>query len=280
VVKNKGNDQISNIRLEIPLLAELESPYQDTVKETFSHEPVEVKRQNNSNRVAVFLLDSLLPGASDTITLEYSLNVYPLNQKQLLASTYSASLFPQNYLGASEKIESNHPDIVRKARELTSACKTDLEKARAICSFVITYLKYDPNSSSRNGGALTALRNGSGVCEDYASLFAALCRASGIPARVVNGYCDFKGTGDIWNLSPGERFPLRGYRHSWVEFFLDGSGWVPADPTMDIHSGNMKYFGSLPQPSHLAQNYGDLLLKVRYKGSQLSVTWEEELIGR
>ncbi|NLL20998.1 MAG: transglutaminase domain-containing protein, partial [Firmicutes bacterium] len=156
---------------------------------------------------------------------------------------------------------------------------TDLEKARAICSFVITYLKYDINSGSRNSGALIALRSGSGVCEDYASLFAALCRASGIPARVVNGYCDPKGTGDIWNLSPGERFPLQGYRHSWVEFYLHGSGWIPADPTMDIQSGSMKYFGSLPQASHLAQNYEDIPLKVRYKGAQLSVTWEEELVG-
>ncbi len=280
VVKNKGNSLSSNIRLEVPLLAELESPYQETVKETFSHKPVEVKRLSNNNRVAVFQLDPLLPGASDTITLEYCLNVYPLNLKQLTANTNSNSLFPQKYLGHSEKIESNHPDIVRKARELTAACKTDLEKARVICSFVISYLKYDPHSSSRNGGALTAFRNGSGVCEDYASLFAALCRASGIPARVVNGYCDPKGKGDIWNLSPGERFPLLGYRHSWVEFFLDGSGWVPADPTMDIHSGNIKYFGSLPQASHLAQNYEDIPLKVRYKGAQLSINWEEELVGR
>jgi hypothetical protein len=62
VVKNKGNDTASNIRLEIPLLAELESPYQELAKETFSHEPVEVKRLSNNNRVAVFQLDSLLPG--------------------------------------------------------------------------------------------------------------------------------------------------------------------------------------------------------------------------
>lgn len=278
-VKNKGSDTASNIRLEIPLLAELDSPYQEIAKETFSHEPVEVKRLSNNNRIAVFQLDSLRPGACDTITLEYFLNVYPLNLKQLMANNYHNNLFPQNFLGASEKIESNHPDIIRKAHELTSACDTDLEKARAICSFVITYLKYDINSGSRNSGALIALRSGSGVCEDYASLFAALCRASGIPARVVNGYCDPKGTGDIWNLSPGERFPLQGYRHSWVEFYLHGSGWIPADPTMDIQSGSMKYFGSLPQASHLAQNYEDIPLKVRYKGAQLSVTWEEELVG-
>jgi hypothetical protein len=282
VVKNTGNSVSSNIRLEIPLLAELNSPYQETARETYSHTPAEIKRLGNNNRAAVFRLDSLAPGASETITLNYYLNTYPININNLTTDNNLGNISnssASSYLKSSEKIESDHPDILKTARELTAACKTGMEKARAIYSFVIAHMDYNLNSQSRNAGALAALRSGSGVCEDYASLFAALCRASGVPARVVNGYADPKGTGDNWNLAPGETFALRGYRHSWAEFYLDGAGWIPADPTMNIHGTNLNYFAALPQASHLAQNYEDISLKARYSGGQLSVTWEEELAG-
>lgn len=279
VVQNKGNTPSQNIRLEIPLLGELDSPYQRTVKESYSREPVDVKKLNNNNRVGVFWIDSLPPGASDVITLEYYLNVYPMHANFLTISKNNARGAPTDYLEASEKIESNHPKIVAKARELTASCSTDLEKAQAFYKFVIAHINYDLNSSARNTGALAALHSRSGVCEEYASLFVALCRASGIPARVVNGYAHPKGTGGIWNIAPGESFPLRGYRHSWSEFFLNGAGWVPADPAMNINNDDSKYFGSLPQASHLAQNYEDISLNVRYSGGQLSVTWEEGLVG-
>lgn len=282
VAKNTGNTVSSNIRLEIPLLAELDSPYQTTLKEIFSHTPAEIKRLEKNNRTAVFQLGSLAPGASETVTLNYYLNTYPIKINNKTADDkmeYTPSTSVSAYLKASKKIESDHPDIVKKARELTAACKTGLDKARAIFNFVIMHMDYNLNSPSRNGGALAALRSGSGVCEDYASLFAALCRASGVPARVVNGYADPKGTGNNWNLAPGETFALRGYRHSWAEFYLDGSGWVPADPTMNIYGTNLNYFAVIPQASHLAQNYEDVSLKARYSGGQLSITWEEELAG-
>ncbi|RJX29124.1 MAG: transglutaminase domain-containing protein [Dethiobacter sp.] len=183
------------------------------------------------------------------------------------------------YLQPSTNIESDHPEIVDRAQKITAASRNDLEKALAIFYFVLDHMKYALNSPSRNSGALTALRSKSGVCEDYAALFVALCRASGVPARQVNGYADPKGSGKIWNLAPGETFALRGYRHSWAEFYIKGLGWLPADPTMNNHSGHLKYFASLPRASHLAQNYLDQSLRLRYQGGQLVLTWEERLVG-
>ncbi len=69
----------------------------------------------------------------------------------------------------------------------------------------------------------------SGFCEHYASALAVLMRAAGIPARVVTGY------------HGGERNPLGGYytvrqsdAHAWTEVWLDGEGWVRADPTAAV----------------------------------------------
>src|SRR5690606_13368344 len=69
----------------------------------------------------------------------------------------------------------------------------------------------------------------SGFCEHYASAFAFLMRAAGIPARVVTGY------------QGGEVNPIGGYlivrqseAHAWVEVWLEGRGWVRIDPTAAV----------------------------------------------
>ncbi len=63
-----------------------------------------------------------------------------------------------------------------------------------------------------------------GFCEHYASSFAFLMRAVGIPARVVVGY-----QGAQYN-----RDYLMVYQynaHAWNEVWLEGEGWVRFDPT-------------------------------------------------
>jgi protein-glutamine gamma-glutamyltransferase len=68
-----------------------------------------------------------------------------------------------------------------------------------------------------------------GFCGHYASAFAAMARAAGIPARVVTGYLG--GTlnpyGDYWILRQSDA-------HAWTEVWIDGRGWVRIDPTAAI----------------------------------------------
>lgn len=68
-----------------------------------------------------------------------------------------------------------------------------------------------------------------GFCEHYASAFATLMRAAGIPARVVLGY------------QGGELNPISGYHvirqsdaHAWTEVWLQGRGWVRVDPVAAV----------------------------------------------
>lgn len=68
-----------------------------------------------------------------------------------------------------------------------------------------------------------------GFCEHYASAFAFVMRAAGIPARVVAGY------------QGGEVNPLNGIvqvrqydAHAWAEIWLEGRGWVEYDPTAAV----------------------------------------------
>lgn len=70
------------------------------------------------------------------------------------------------------------------------------------------------------GAAEDCLANGGGCCTDLHSLFIAMARSQGIPARIQFGY----------RLNPAragvEYDPS--YR-CWVEYWIPGSGWVPTD---------------------------------------------------
>jgi hypothetical protein len=68
-----------------------------------------------------------------------------------------------------------------------------------------------------------------GFCEHYASAFALMMRAAGLPSRIVLGY------------QGGEMNPVSDYMivrqsdaHAWTEVWLAGRGWVRVDPTAAV----------------------------------------------
>jgi len=65
-----------------------------------------------------------------------------------------------------------------------------------------------------------------GHCELYAGALVLLCRAAGIPARMVVGYA-----GGDWNGFEDYLMVRNRHAHSWVEWFDPTHGWVRADPT-------------------------------------------------
>jgi transglutaminase-like putative cysteine protease len=65
-----------------------------------------------------------------------------------------------------------------------------------------------------------------GFCGHFASAFATLMRAGGVPARVVTGY-----QGGEWNPIGGYLLIRGSDAHAWVEVWEDGRGWVRVDPT-------------------------------------------------
>ena len=68
-----------------------------------------------------------------------------------------------------------------------------------------------------------------GFCEHYAGAFVVFMRAAGIPARVVTGYVGgyYNRFGDYWLVR-------REDAHAWAEVWLEGRGWVRADPTAAV----------------------------------------------
>jgi len=68
-----------------------------------------------------------------------------------------------------------------------------------------------------------------GFCEHYASAFAVLMRAAGIPTRIVLGY-----QGGEINPLGGHMIVRQSDAHAWAEVWLEELGWHRIDPTAAV----------------------------------------------
>lgn len=266
VAKNTGDGVSTNVRIEVPLIT-TSSLYYSRVSESFSIEPSEVKTVGGT-RVGVFMLGDLEPGTE--IVVETKTQVRTSIIEFLADFIPKDSNKTSSYLSESSGIESTNGQIINLSNEITQSLSSDWEQARAITRWVATNIRYDASAVNRNSGALQALQTRTGVCEDYAALCAALARAANIPARIVYGYTD---NGTNWPASG--TFTLRGYRHAWVEYNLEGRGWVPAEPTRS--NSSKLYFGTLPHNRYIVQNYNNMSLKGNFTGGKLSLSWSDSL---
>jgi transglutaminase-like putative cysteine protease len=88
-------------------------------------------------------------------------------------------------------------DLLRPvARALARA--DPLETARRICSWVHRRISYAGGSTDVTTSAEQAVAGGSGVCQDYAHVMIAMCRAVGVPARYVSGHMLGEGASHAW----------------------------------------------------------------------------------
>ena len=94
--------------------------------------------------------------------------------------------------------------------------KTESGKGR-VMGMLYEGFSYEPGSTDISTTAGEALKQGKGVCQDYAHIMTAVLRYMGIPARYVAG------------LMIGE-----GYTHAWVEVYTR-DGWYGLDPTNNLH---------------------------------------------
>ena len=91
------------------------------------------------------------------------------------------------------------------------------ERVKAICDFVHSHIRFSYPEASPTRSASDAMRDGVGVCRDFAHLAVALCRCMNIPARYCTGYL-----GDIG--VPVDVNPMD--FSAWFEVFLDGRWWT------------------------------------------------------
>ena len=120
---------------------------------------------------------------------------------------------PNDFLKHEKHIEKDHPLIKEIARKLKGNAQEGLVKD--IHDYVVNHMGYG-GYNRKSIGAAEAIQLREGDCSEYTDLFVALCRAEGIPSRVVSGY-----------TVAAEITP----KHAWAEVYFKKYGWVPFDPT-------------------------------------------------
>jgi len=120
------------------------------------------------------------------------------------------------FLTASRYCDSDA--LIDRAWALFGGTPPGWARVQAICNFVHNHLTFGYKFGRPTKTAGEALREGTGVCRDFAHLAIALCRAMNIPARYASGYL-----GDIGVPPSGP-----GDFCAWFEAYLEGR-WYTFD---------------------------------------------------
>lgn len=151
-----------------------------------------------------------------------------------------------------------HPRIADQAQELAAGAEDAVAAGRRFFHSLAADYRYGYPVPRR--GALDMLLTRRGDCGQFASLFAAFCRAQEIPARLVVGTL---------------LTPWIDSAHVWAEFWAEGVGWIPVDPSLGNAFTEAKRrgvaapeaegaFGRLPSPRFAFSIGFDLPLGERF----------------
>jgi transglutaminase-like putative cysteine protease len=135
------------------------------------------------------------------------------------------------------------PAFQKLADELAGSETNPVTQARRFFDYVIEksdhYSKSGPTPKGLCLGDAQECMNGTGdCCTDQHALFIALCRARGIPCRLMFG-SRLKPENEGKDHDPGYR--------CWPVFFASGLGWVPVDVSSGDTGGDKagEWFGGL-----------------------------------
>ncbi|WP_162265427.1 transglutaminase-like domain-containing protein [Abyssisolibacter fermentans] len=129
----------------------------------------------------------------------------------------------QVYLNQSQMLNWNeNTEAIKKAKNLTKELTTNKEKAIAIHDYIVKNFKYDNDKinsieNSYTPNSETTFKSKSGICSDFASLYAVMLRSVNVPTKYVKG-----------NKNDIDTY------HAWNQVYLEDSNkWVTVDITYD-----------------------------------------------
>lgn len=240
-VTNTGNRAMHQLLLETPLL-NMVGLNGTIIVTSVSSSPVSLTADQHGNTMAVFRIANLPAHRRLVVTFRYQamvrkvhFNLHPAGSRYHINSLYIRYTSPA--YGHNEGIDTNAPAIVSLDRRLLGKTTNPSIKAHILFRWITRHIRYN-YTLKPSGTALATLRQRTGICTDFATLYVSMLRTAHIPARLVGGYL-------LDSATATNAF------HDWVQFYLPGIGWVSADPTWG--SG---YFGSISDTYHIPLYFG------------------------
>ncbi len=112
-------------------------------------------------------------------------------------------------------------EVKKLADKITAGKTTVLAKAKAIYDWTCENTYRNPKTRGcGSGDVCKLLKDPGGKCVDISSIYVALARSAGVPAREIFGIR--QGKKPVQDISK--------WQHCWAEFYLPGYGWIPVDP--------------------------------------------------
>lgn len=245
----------------------------------------------NHRGVSLFKLDNLGTGASQSINLSFNVEVYTV-ESGVRPLSIRQERTPLNtlYTQSTALIPSAEPQIRAAVNTIIGREQNPHAKAKAVYDWIIANMLITDTAYS--GSSITAALENK-ITDSYgtALLCAAMMRAAGVPCIPVAGVLIDRNGQTI--------------RHYWTEFWIDGFGWLPADPAMGAEAVQITlrapdaegrrfppdpanyYFGNLDN-NRIAFSRGELeLLQIESRGRMvtqkqsysLQNVWEEAVGG-
>ncbi|MGQ0749492.1 MAG: transglutaminase TgpA family protein [Betaproteobacteria bacterium] len=178
--------------------------------------------------------------------------------------------------------ENSNPRTVQFARDLRRRHASDTALIQEVLLMLRNekfYYTLDPPLLGLHAVDEFLFDTRNGFCEHYASAFAVLMRAAGIPARIVTGY------------QGGQRNPFGNYyivyqadAHAWTEVWLPNEGWVRVDPTaavspLRIQSGIAAAVSRNEPLPLLVRGDNPWLRQLQFSWDSLANQWNQWVLG-
>ncbi|MBA4389297.1 MAG: hypothetical protein C0404_15100 [Verrucomicrobia bacterium] len=159
----------------------------------------------------------------------------------------------REHLKPSPGLQSDHPDIIAAAADITRNASSDTAKARAIQDWVYTHVGKE--SAITLPSALDVLRTMKGDCNEHTYLYVALARAAGLPSKTTVGIVFHENAF---------------YYHAWPSVWI--GEWLETDPTwgqFGVDATHIALFhGDLQEQLNLVKVMGQLSIRILEEQNQ------------
>lgn len=216
-----SNPTLAAAQTEIAL--PLDTEYQKIVLEKIDPPPLSIKVDVDGNWLAQY---SLRSQETMTVTVTAYATVYPYPYYPTIGSIYNKLVGPAKYWEVRDSA--------------VKALASNLKTPENIYTYLVENLSYDNSRitarAERAGAKQVLAEPSSAICTEFTDLFVSLSRASGIPAREIQGYASTADT----DLRPAGF--AEDILHAWPEYYdSEKKTWIQVDPTWGRTTGGMDY---------------------------------------
>ena len=178
--------------------------------------------------------------------------------------------------------ENRNPETVALAKEMRESAGTnEVFINRVLRKFNAEefYYTLQPPALGSNPVDRFLFDTQQGFCEHYASAFAVMMRAAGIPSRIVLGY-----QGGEVNPLNGRMIVRQSDAHAWTEVWLRGRGWYRVDPTAAVAPERIDLGMSGAMIDGIGASWGlsapsQLLYQLQFTWDALNAGWNEWILA-